>query len=220
MRNLPRSLLQLTHDPEFLCVCESLRNNGYQPGVQGLDWTKEDLERIRLVLRKLTALRVDNPEDAEDLVQDTLLTLVRKAPEIILEKGPMIWAMGILRKKVGNYYRKVQRCAALEEYYAATRGRRARMPAVLTPEMNLHHDELRSLVDGALARLSPREREALDLSLSGRPTAEIVSLLHPERYQNIVNRLHRGRKKLARELARHGYTIRGSRKARPARRRA
>jgi hypothetical protein len=29
--------------------------------------------------------------------------------------------------------------------------------------------------------------------------------LHPERYQNVINRLHRGRKALAKELAKYGY---------------
>jgi RNA polymerase sigma factor (sigma-70 family) len=161
-----------------------------------------------MVLKKLTAVRVDNPEDAEDLVQETLLTMVRKAPGTDLEKGPLIWAMGILRKKVGNYYRKTQRNAALETHSPEILGHRPGPSFVLSPEASLHHAELRAVVDGAIARLSPREREAIDLLLSGRQTGEIVTLLRPERYQNIVNWLHRGRKKIARELARHGYQVR------------
>src|SRR5262245_44132029 len=77
----------------------------------------EELARIRMVLRKLTALRIENPEDAEDLVQETLLTMTEKCPEIELRKGLLVWGMGILRKKVGNYYRRVQRYSALRREF-------------------------------------------------------------------------------------------------------
>ena len=75
------------------------------------DWSDQEIASIRNVLHRLTALRVMNAEDAEDLVQDTFLTMAMKCPEIELEKGLLIWSMGILRKKVGNYYRKAQRTA-------------------------------------------------------------------------------------------------------------
>jgi RNA polymerase sigma factor (sigma-70 family) len=164
--------------------------------------TDQELAHIRVVLRKLTSQRVGNPEDAEDLVQETLLTMVRKAPEIDIEKGMLIWAMGILRKKVGNYYRRAQRL----NLFDAEIKHAGCTPLVPSPESSLHHTELRAIIDDLLSKLSLPERMAIDLYLAGRQTSEIVTLLHPERYQNVVNRLHRGRKKLARELARHGYT--------------
>ena len=45
----------------------------------------------------------------------------------------------------------------------------------------------------------------MELLLAGLEPGEIVKRLHPERYQNVINRLHRGRKKLAKELAKYGY---------------
>jgi hypothetical protein len=45
----------------------------------------------------------------------------------------------------------------------------------------------------------------MELLLAGLEPGEIVRHLHPERYQNVINRLHRGRKKLAKELAKYGY---------------
>jgi RNA polymerase sigma factor (sigma-70 family) len=190
----------LGYEIDPLCICEtscSEFHSGERPGA----WTDEELAGIRLALRKLTALRVDNPEDAEDLVQETLLTLVRKKPPRI-EKGVMIWAMGVLRRKVGNYYRRTQRYTMQE---AEARSLSAGITPAASPESHLLHSEILNMVDGVLVSLSPRDRAPVDLYLAGRPTAEIVSLLHPERYQNIVNRLHRGRKKLARVLLKHGY---------------
>src|SRR5207247_5159091 len=79
------------------------------------DWPTEELLRIRLVLKRLTALRVKNPDDAEDLVQEALLTMTQKFPEIELHKGLMVWGMGILRKKVGNYYRRCRPPESLDQ---------------------------------------------------------------------------------------------------------
>jgi RNA polymerase sigma factor (sigma-70 family) len=201
----------LVYETDTLRISETARLGCYHAQAQSITWTEEELARIRLVLRKLTALRIGNREDAEDLVQETLLTMVRKAQEIDPEKGMLIWAMGILRKKVGNYYRRAQRFTSLDP---RVRHEVRCSSIVPSPESSLHHTELLTMIDGILMKLSPREREAIDLYLAGRQTSEIVSLLHPERYQNIVNRLHRGRKKLAKELARYGYASRASEKRR------
>jgi RNA polymerase sigma factor (sigma-70 family) len=199
MRNFTYSLVYESDPP---LIRETTKLGYYPSQIRSCSWREEDLARIRLVLRKLTALRVGNPADAEDLVQETLLTMVRKAPEIDIEKGLLIWAMGILRKKVGNYYRRTQRFILLDDRVHHAGG----LSPVPSPESSLHHTELCAMIDGILTKLPRRERDAVDLYLAGRQTSEIVSLLHPERYQNTVNRLHRGRKKVARELARHGYS--------------
>jgi RNA polymerase sigma-70 factor, ECF subfamily len=198
VRNLAYSFFHQSDHSQVRETTGSLLN---APDPRLTRWTEQELVRIRIVLRKLTAQRVGNPEDAEDLVQETLLTMVRKAPEVEIEKGMLIWAMGILRKKVGNYYRRAQRLYPFdaESQHAGC------IPIVPSPESSLHHTELLAIVDELLSKLTAAERTAIDLYLAGRQTGEIVALLHPERYQNIVNRLHRGRKKLARELARHGY---------------
>jgi len=200
----------------LLQICEPAHSGYCQSGAGHCNCTDDDLQRIRLVLRKLSTMRINNPEDAEDLVQETLLTMVRKAPRIDLEKGMLIWAMGVLRKKVGNYYRKAQRYTSLDDQKIS--GNRAiHSPAALSPESHLHHAELRAMVDSVLGTLSPREREEIDLYLAGIQTSEIATLLHPERYQNIANWLHRGRKKLAKELSRHGYKRCGPQKRRRSR---
>jgi RNA polymerase sigma factor (sigma-70 family) len=179
-------------------VRETDRNPYQLKGRALRDWPEEELRRVRLILQKLTALRVDNPEDAEDLVQETLLTMAAKCADTHLQKGLLIWGMGILRKKVGNYYRRMHRSIPLEVDTAH--------PArLLSPESRLRHIELCDLIEKILDGFSSAEREAIELLLAGLPTNEIVAHLQPERYQNVVNRLHRGRRKLAMRLARYGY---------------
>lgn len=174
-------------------------------GPQLSEWTHEELDKIRSVLKKLTCLRVDNRDDAEDLVQETLLTMTEKCSRIRLEKGLLVWGMGILRRKIGNYYRRGRRFVSLDEICGESKDHDQHFLVEAAQESALHCAELRALVARALATLAPRERLAVELFLTGSPTHEIVDLLYPERYQNIVNWIHRGRKKVARELAKYGY---------------
>jgi RNA polymerase sigma factor (sigma-70 family) len=153
------------------------------------------------VLRKLTASRIYNSTDAEDLVQETLLTMISKPPDIVLEKGLLAWGMGILRKKVGNYYQKVQRHTSL---ITQEDGARPCMRTP-TPETSLFQEELQAIIKEILSRFPLSQRQAMELQIDGFNSGEIAKLLHPIRYQNVINSLYRGRRKLAKELEKYGY---------------
>ena len=183
-------------------VCETIPDGGFSPTPSAPKWSCEEITRVRNVLRKLTALRVDNEADAEDLVQETLLTMTLKCPESGPDKGLLIWSMGILRKKIGNYYRKARRYVPIECARPAEGER-----VLPSPERRYLQRELASLVARILSEFPEREREPIRLSLAGLPTHQIARALLPERYQNVVNRLFRGRRKMARQLALYGYAI-------------
>jgi RNA polymerase sigma factor (sigma-70 family) len=174
----------------------------YEPQQSLSKWSDEQLAHVRLVLQRLTALRIENADDGEDLVQETLLTMTMKSPQEELKKGLMVWSMGILRKKIGNYYRKAQRDTALDENVTARR-----KPGPPSPEDRARYSELLALVQRTVAGLPPQERQVMDLLLAGLPASRIADLLYPERYQNIINRLYRGKHKLQKELAKHGYGL-------------
>jgi RNA polymerase sigma factor (sigma-70 family) len=200
----------LVHNPAWLHVdfplfiSESSPLYGYACPEQS-DWTNSEIAEVREVLQKLTAIRILNPTDAEDLVQDTLLTMIKKYPGCELEKGLLVWSMGILRKKVGNYYRKMQRFAPFSEYEFCTQQLVRDSETVESPEAWLGHQELQFLVNRMLEQLPTTQRRPLELLIAGLDPGEIVRQLHPERYQNVINRIYRGRKKLAKELAKYGY---------------
>jgi RNA polymerase sigma factor (sigma-70 family) len=165
------------------------------------EWNDEEIAAIRLVLKRLTAIRILNSNDAEDLVQDTLLTMLTKPPAALLEKGPLAWSLGILRKKVGNYYRKVQRYAPLNEKDSQN----PEWMHAASPERRVFQKELQSIVDEVLSELPPFQRQAWELIMEGLNAREIMDELNSVRYQNVINRLYRGRKKLATALAKCGY---------------
>lgn len=169
------------------------------------EWTEDEIAAVRTVLHKLTAIRILNPTDAEDLVQETLLTMLKKSPECELEKGLLVWSMGILRKKVGNYYRKAQRFTPLSEQEHQAQQFSRELEKHLSPEAKLSHQELQGLLSGMVRQLPSTQRQAMELLLSGLESGEIVRQLHPEPYQNVINRIYRGRKKIAKELAKYGY---------------
>jgi RNA polymerase sigma factor (sigma-70 family) len=168
-----------------------------------LEWAEDEIAAIRRVLRKLAVLRIINFDDVDDLVQDTLLTMIAKPPASELEKGLLVWSLGILRNKVGNYYRKSQRYKPLVKIEDLTESSPYSLSS--SPEAKASDTELRTLINEKIAELPPCQKEVMELLVSGHDPSEIVTKLHPERYQNVINRLHRGRKKLAKELARYGY---------------
>jgi RNA polymerase sigma factor (sigma-70 family) len=183
----------------FISESSSLGEIRFNP--DQTDWTDDNIKRIRTILRKLTAGRIYNSTDAEDLVQETLLTMISKPPDIVLEKGLLAWGMGILRKKVGNYYRKVQRYTSLSPQ---EEGAQSCMCAP-SPETNLFQEELQAIVKEILSQFPLPQRQAMELQIDGFNSGEIAKLLHPIRYQNVINSLYRGRKKLAKELEKYGY---------------
>jgi len=185
-------------------IAESTCIEAYIAHAGKLELADEEIAAIRAVLQKLTTTRIINPTDAEDLVQDTLLTLITKHP-VELEKGLLVWSLGVLRKKVGNYYRKTHRFTCFSEQEKSTLQSIREFAAEASPEARLFHDELRRLVDQTLEQLPPSQRKAIELLIAGFDSGEIAELLVPERYQNVINHIHRGRKKLAKELAKYGY---------------
>lgn len=191
--------------PSFESVASELCSEVRMPPAAELGQLSfDELTHMRQVLQRLTALRVDNPHDVEDIVQETLLTMTVRCSGIDLEKSVLIWGMGVLRRKVGNYYRRAQRRSGLD--FELFDPDTANTPWIgPSPESTLRHAELQALLRALLTRFPVGEKAVMELLLAGLPTSEIVERLHPERYQNVVNWVHRGRRRLLRELARYGY---------------
>jgi hypothetical protein len=77
--------------------------------------------------------------------------------------------------------------------------------AAQSPEAKVEYAELRLLIGKILTGLTQTEQQAIGMLLAGMAPSRIVERLHPERYQNVINRLYRGRHKLQRELSKYGY---------------
>jgi RNA polymerase sigma factor (sigma-70 family) len=184
-------------------IAENSEADRYASGRPPLKFKNEEIAMIRKALQEITRHRITNPTDVEDLVQETLLTMLTKHPGAEPEKGLLVWCQGILRNKVGNYYRRNQRQVALRERHSGDAARST--GSVPSPETTVTDKELRRIVSEKLAEFPPDIRRVMELLISGLDAGEIADQLYPERYQNVINRLYRGRKKLARELIKCGF---------------
>jgi RNA polymerase sigma factor (sigma-70 family) len=200
--NIEYSLANLDN---LFAVCETLPEQHCRPTRRLNDYSDAELIFIRAALHRIASLRIVNTDDVEDIVQETLLTMTVKYPQEQLEKGLLIWSMGILRRKVGNYYRRTRRYVSFDENIIPVYDHRSGAFQEISPEGVAQYSELCCLLDTILAKFQGMERRVLDLHLEGMPAGEIAAALHPEKYQNTVNKIHRGREKLARELAKYGY---------------
>ncbi|MDR0842491.1 MAG: sigma-70 family RNA polymerase sigma factor [Acidobacteriota bacterium] len=168
-------------------------------------WTDTEIAAIRCELSKLTALRVPNTPDVEDIVQDTLLALIRNPPLAELEKGALVWSLGILRNKIGNYYRHGRRHpnSDAEEPDECDDTLRNKAPA--SPECALLRRELQKVIEAAIKRLPTSQRRVMELLFAGHNPGEIVEMLSPAPYQTVINHLYRGRRKIALALANYRF---------------
>ena len=136
--------------------------------------------------------RVTRPEDAADVIAETFRVAWRRLEEVPDGEEARLWLYGVARRALANQRRGEQRRTALIE---RLRAELATAPAVYEPESRL------SEIVSALARLTESERELLRLEgWEGLDVGQIATVLGIS--QNAVRiRLHRARRRLARELA-------------------
>ena len=186
-------------------IAENSNNGEHPPIPERLKLSNDEISAIRTALQKITRRRIPDVDDAEDLVQDTLLTMITRHPGHELEKGLLVWCQGILRNKVGNYYRKSRRHSFLKGQGPAPEQNNRTAPVITSPEITASNNELQSIIQEKISSFPSSIRQVMELLVSGLEAGEIADRLHHEPYQNVINRLYRGRKRLARELIRCGF---------------
>jgi RNA polymerase sigma-70 factor (ECF subfamily) len=133
--------------------------------------------------------RARSPEDALDVVAETMLIAWRRLDEI--PEGPprLPWVFGVARRVLANHYRTERRREGLLQRAAAAR----KGPAL---DFDLVHE--------ALDRLRPHQREILTLSAWEDLDNDEIAVVLEIPPAAVAVRLHRARRRLARELGRLG----------------
>ena len=146
--------------------------------------------------------RTENPDDAADVIADTFLTAWRRLEDLPPEPAARLWLYGVARRVLANHHRGQRRRSAL-----AGRLRADLTHSYQPPEYTGERAEIAQ----AFGRLPAAEREVLALSAwEGLDPGQIAIVLDCSR--NAVRvRLHRARKRFARELADVTPTARPSR---------
>lgn len=134
--------------------------------------------------------RTDSPDDAADAISETFTTAWRRVGDIPEGEQARLWLYGVARNVLANQRRGDSRRTALAV--------RLRAELAAWDESTPRQDT--GAIREAFQRLSADDRELLSLvSWEGLDTAQIATVLGCSRGA-VRLRLHRARKRLAREL--------------------
>lgn len=141
--------------------------------------------------------RVAQPEDAADIVAETMLVAWRRLDDVPPGSEARPWLFGVARRVLANGRRGSHRRRNLAERLCGDLG------GLLGPDQ-LGAVESNVVVRAALDRLDPDDREILRLnSWEGLQPHEIAVVLEMPA-ATVRTRLHRARQRLRGELARDG----------------
>ena len=141
----------------------------------------------------LAKRRIGEVQEAEDVVQATMETIVKKYQTADLVKGFLPWANQILFYKIGNYYRAQGRIRKHE----GPEGER-KIEGREVPEQDIVQNERETsmILHKAIARLSDECRKIFALLLSEQSREDIQRAFGGIPMGTIDSKIHRCRKKL------------------------
>jgi RNA polymerase sigma-70 factor (ECF subfamily) len=136
--------------------------------------------------------RARTPDEGYDIVSETFMTAWRRFDDAPPEEAWMAWLYGIARRTLSNHYRADDRRRRLQERLEnqPARGVEAEGPAI---------------VGEAMGALGEDDREILTMAAWDDMTNEEIAGALGISPGTAAVRLHRARKRLAKELGRRGY---------------
>jgi RNA polymerase sigma factor (sigma-70 family) len=136
--------------------------------------------------------RCDSPEDAADVVAETFAVAWRNLDRVPPGEQARLWLYGVARNVLANQHRKI------------TRQRQLAAEIAVCYEPSAEDSADLGIVTAIFRKLPDQERELLSLvAWEGLDPGQIATVLGCSRNAARI-RLHRARKRLARELAAAG----------------
>lgn len=169
--------------------------------------TRRLLERLSPPIYRFGRGFCRNTEDAEDVMQEVLTSLVRSLPTLRGDASLTTWAYTVARNAcIRQRRREGRRTVSLDG--PADGGSAGHAPLEIVdprhdPERELERQELGSALREALLALPATHRETLILrDIEGLPSGEVARILHV-RERAVKSRLHRARAAMRDALAPH-----------------
>jgi RNA polymerase sigma-70 factor, ECF subfamily len=143
-----------------------------------------------------------NPDDAEDAVQDAFVKAWRNLHRFEGRSAFSTWIHRIvMNSSLDQLRRQACRPGATASSADGELDRRAEDEhPVETPERTLERTEVRAMVRGALAELSPSHRDVITLRELEEHSYEEIAQIAACPIGTVMSRLHHARKKIAAEL--------------------
>jgi RNA polymerase sigma factor, sigma-70 family len=151
------------------------------------------VEEKRSLLKHFAGKFTTDPDEKEDLIQETLIRALKSIDDFIKHPKLMSWLYVIMKNVYINQYRKAKRTNDIHETYIG-------LEAYNTTESNKGENKFISDdIEKAMCNLSEENYQIFQLFLEGYKYHEIASYFGmPE--GTIKTRIHMTRKKLQKQL--------------------
>lgn len=153
-----------------------------------LDSDHREHDRVFTLLeQRLTAVAKKRvpPEMVQDIVQDTLLILLKKLPTLGSDRNVLPLAFSILRRLIGNYYQS-------ESTVRKFRAMNTEEP-LTTPGDHVEESIYAQQILEKCEKLNGNYAKIVKLVLAGYSTDEIIDELGVSSRQGLYNMIYRGR---------------------------
>lgn len=148
--------------------------------------------RYRDAIRRLLIQRLGNPDDADDLLQETFIkvyiNLHRYSPAYTFGQ----WVYTIARNTFIDFVRRRQDDLPIDERFAAP------VSLAPTPEERVIRQQQRSQIEGYLERLAPRYRQLIVLRFFEELSYEEIAEKLAAPLGTVKTQIHRAREQMCR----------------------
>lgn len=139
-----------------------------------------------------------NPDDAEDLVQDVMATLLRSLESFRGESSLSTWTYIVAKRACGRRRQRASRQSSIEDMNPVEMDRADSAPG---PAVRMEQSELGAALEAAIAALPDNQKQVLVLrDVEGLSAAEVGKILGLGE-RAVKSRLHRARLVLREQLA-------------------
>ena len=139
-----------------------------------------------------------NPDDAEDLVQDVMTTLLRSLDSFRGESSLSTWTYIVAKRACGRRRQRASRQSSIEDMNPVDMDRPDPTPG---PSRRMENRELAAALEAAIAALPDNQKQVLVLrDVEGLSAAEVGKILGLGE-RAVKSRLHRARLVLREQLA-------------------
>jgi len=151
------------------------------------------VEEKRSLLKHFAGKFTNDPDEKEDLIQETLIRALKSIDDFIRHPKLMSWLYVIMKNVYINQYRKAKRTNHIHETYIG-------LESINTIETNKSDNKfIADDIEKAMCSLSEENYQVFQLFLEGYKYHEIASYFDmPE--GTIKTRIHMTRKKLQKQL--------------------
>ena len=157
-------------------------------------------ERFQLILFSTIFKVLNNHEDTEDVLQEVFAQIWKKAHLYDPAKGkPLTWANTMARNRAIDRYRAKVRRASLSERYEDHLKVVAAKAKPIT-EAEVQQKETRKVLHEAVYKLTPEQREAIELAYFGGLTQREVAEHIGQEVGTVKARIRRGMKQLGKTV--------------------